>query len=156
MLVDEIPDGPHSTRVRSCRLGVSSTRMSAPFERSCGGKSVKWRRLCQARHLRRTACTSIAKNAQVMKFIYDMVHCRQAGECHYNPMTSYVPSGMTSHNNREICKILISMNELRILSTYMKHSDDSKVHPGSQFIADVRLFGAHILEWMAPDRDAIA
>ena len=70
-------------------------------------------------------------------------------------MSSYVPTGMTSHN-RDICKIIVAMNELRVISSYLKYGDDSKTPPGSQFMADVCLFGAHILEWLAPDRDAIA
>ena len=36
--------------------------------------------------------------------------------------------------NRDICKVIIAMNELRVISSYLKYGDDSKIPPGSHFV----------------------
>ena len=91
-----------------------------------------------------------ARLEKAQRFISEMVFDRQPGDNHYNPMNSYIPSGMTA-DNRAVCNILVAMNELRIASASFKYAraehDD---------IDDVKLFGAHVLEWLAPDRDGIA
>ena len=77
------------------------------------------------------------------QFYQEMVLEKVAGVMWSNPMCHHCPS--TTNANGKLCNIIVALNELRTIAAHVRNEPE-------EFSEEFMMFGAHVLDWLAPDK----